>query len=132
MHNRYLAVLAAAVAAWLFGAVWYTVLGKAWQRALGRNPDDCKDKKMPLVPLVWVFLCFLVMADLMAILLTYLPVSGLGQGALIGLAIGMGFQLTAISANNMFQQKKTLVTWIDGGHWVLAAAIQGAVLKALL
>ena len=27
------------VAAWIFGAVWYGVLGKPWQRAQGLDPD---------------------------------------------------------------------------------------------
>ena len=56
MHNPIIAILAAGLAGWIFGAVWYTVLGKPWQRALGLNPDDCKDKKMPMTPLVVSFL----------------------------------------------------------------------------
>ena len=52
MHNPIIAILAAAVAGWLFGAAWYTVLGRVWQTALGKDPDACKDqKKMPLAPL---------------------------------------------------------------------------------
>jgi hypothetical protein len=34
----YLAPVAAAVAAWIFGAVWYMGLGKPYQRALGLDP----------------------------------------------------------------------------------------------
>ena len=32
---NYVGILAAAVAAWLVGAVWYGVLGKQWMAALG-------------------------------------------------------------------------------------------------
>ena len=35
MHNPIVAIIAAAVAGWVFGAIWYGVLGKAWQRARG-------------------------------------------------------------------------------------------------
>ena len=62
MHNPIIAILAAGVAAWIFGAVWYGVLGKPWQRAQGLDPGACKDKKMPLNLLVVSFLAALVMS----------------------------------------------------------------------
>ena len=40
MHNRYIAILAAAIAAWIFGAVWYGALGKPWQREQGLDPEQ--------------------------------------------------------------------------------------------
>jgi hypothetical protein len=132
MHNPYIAILAAGVAAWLFGAVWYTTLGKVWQAALGNDPEGCKGKKMPLTLLLMSFLAALVIAVVLSQLLVRLGVVGWLDGAKAGLILGIGFQLTAVLVNNLFQQKKLLVTAIDGGHWVLAAAIQGAVLGALL
>ena len=42
MGNAIIAILAAGVAGWIFGAIWYGVLSKPYQRALGLNPDDCK------------------------------------------------------------------------------------------
>ena len=35
MHNQIIATIAAALAAWIFGAIWYGVLGKTWQAAQG-------------------------------------------------------------------------------------------------
>ncbi len=40
MHNSYIAILAAALAAWVFGAIWYGVLGKTWMAASGIAPDE--------------------------------------------------------------------------------------------
>ena len=37
---NYLAIVIAAVAAWLFGAGWYMALGKPWMAALGTTPDQ--------------------------------------------------------------------------------------------
>jgi hypothetical protein len=47
MHNPIIVILAAGLAGWLVGAVWYTSLGKPWQRALGLDPEACKGKPMP-------------------------------------------------------------------------------------
>ena len=76
MGGAIIAILAAGVAGWIFGAVWYGVLSKPYQRALGLNPDDCKDKKMPMTPLVVAFLGAIVMSAVLYQLLTNLGVMG--------------------------------------------------------
>ena len=60
MHNPIIAIFAAGVAGCIFGAIWYGVLSKPYQRALGLNPDDCKDKKMPMAPMLVSFLVAIV------------------------------------------------------------------------
>ena len=131
MHNPIIVILAAGLAGWLLGAVWYTALGRPWQRALGLNPDDCKDKKMPMSPLVVAFLAACVMSAVLYQLLTNLGVMGLVPSAVAGLTIGVGFLLTSILVNNMFQQRSFMLTVIDGGHWVLAVVIESVVISLL-
>ena len=131
MGFPYMAVLAAGVAGWVFGAIWYTVLGKAWQAALGMDPDGCKGKKMPLTPLLVALAAALAMAATQALLLAGLGVEGWMRGAEIGLILGLGFLLTSNLVNNMFQQKKPMATVIDAGHWVLVLTLEGAILGAL-
>jgi hypothetical protein len=143
MHNPIIAILAAAIAGWLFGAVWYTVLGRAWQTALGGDPgasagagattkEACKDqKKMPLTPMLVSFLAALVMSTVLYQLLINLGVMGIQAGAVAGLTVGIGFVATSVLVNNMFQGKKLMVTIIDSAHWVLALVIEGVVLSLL-
>lgn len=145
MPTFLLAVAAAGFASWVFGAVWYTVLGKPWQTALGLDPgasaqagatpkDPCKGQKMPLAPLVVALLAALVMAAVLHQLLLGMGMLGVmtvWDGALAGFTVGAGFVLMSTLVNNLFQGRKLLVTVIDGAHWVLALAIQGAVIAAL-
>jgi hypothetical protein len=131
MHNPFVVILAAGAAGWIFGAVWYGVLSKPYQRALGLNPDDCKDKKMPMAPMVASFLAALVMSAVLYQLLTILGVQGVMGSAITGLTIGVGFVLTSVAVNNMFQQKSLMLTVIDAGHWVLALMIESAVIALL-
>ena len=131
MHNPFIVILAAGLAGWIFGAVWYGALSKPYQRALGLSPDDCKDKKMPMAPMVVAFLAALVMSAVLYQLLTNLGVLAVTGSAIAGLTIGLGFLATSIVVNNMFQQKSALLTIIDAGHWVLALVIESVVIALL-
>ena len=131
MHNPIIAILGAALAGWIFGAIWYGAFGKAWQRARGLDPEKCKGQKMPLAPMVVSFLAAIVMSAVLYQLLSNLGVLGIGPAALAGLTIGVGFLLTSTLVNNMFQQKTFALTVIDGGHWVLAVVVEAVVLSLL-
>ncbi len=132
MSHAIIAILAAGAAGWIFGAVWYGVLSKPYQRALGLNPDDCKDKKMPLLPMVAAFVAAVVMSAVLYQLLTNLGVLGLWPSMVAGFTVGVGFLLTATLVNNMFQQKSFALTVIDGCHWVLALVIEAVVISLLV
>jgi len=132
MQSAIIAILAAGLAGWVFGAIWYTSLSKPWQRAHGINPEDCKDQKMPMMPLVIAFLGAIVMAATLYQILTNLGVMGVTHGAIAGLTIGIGFLFVATVVNNQFQQKNWVATLIDGGHWSLVLMIEGAVITALV
>jgi hypothetical protein len=131
MQHAIIAILAAGVAGWIWGAIWYGVLGKPWQRALGLNPEDCKGKKMPIAPMVAAFAAALVMSAVLYQLLANLGVMGVRDSIVTGLTIGVGFVLTTVMVNNMFQQKSPALTVIDGAHWVLALVVEAAVIALL-
>ena len=131
MGKAAIAILAAGLAGWIFGAIWYTALSKPYQRALGLNPDDCKDKKMPMAPLVVAFLAALVMSAVLYQLLTNLGVLGVAGSAIAGLTLGLGLLATSILVNNMFQQKPAMLTIIDAGHWTLALVVEAVVIALL-
>lgn len=132
MQFQYLAVLAAGVAAFVFGAVWYMSLGKAWQRAQGLDPNNCKPGKMAIAPMLASFVGVIVMAGVLSLLLQGMGVEGWLRGAEVGLTVGLGLVLPTVIVNNMFQQKQVLLTLIDGAHWVLVLTLEGVVLGLLL
>ena len=131
MHNPVVIILAAGIAAWIFGAIWYTALGKVWQRAQGLNPDDCKDKKMPLGPLAITLVAEWIMAGVLYQTLTNLGTMGWVAGAIAGAVFGAGFQLTATFVMNAFPGRSIKLSLIDGVHWVCVLAIEGAIIGAL-
>ena len=130
LHNPVVVILIAALAAWIFGAVWYGVLSKPYLRARGLDPEACKGQKMPLAPMAVSFISEVVIAFVLSGVLPLGELSWM-EGAGGGLLIGVGFMATSTLVNNMFQQKKLILSVIDGAHWVIVAGIEGAVLAAL-
>lgn len=133
MHNPIVIIALAGIAAFVFGAVYYMTLGKVWQRALGLNPDDCKDKKMPMTPMAICLVAEWVMAAVMFQTLTNLSGVTMGplNGAIAGATLGLGFMATSTFVNNAFPGRSFKLSLIDSIHWIIVAAIEGAIIGAL-
>ena len=131
MHNPIVAILLAGVAAFVFGAVYYMSLGKQYQAAQGLNPGDCQGKKMPLTPMAVCLVAEWIMAAVLFQLLTGLGTMGAAAGAIAGATIGFGFMATSTVVNNAFPGRKVALSVIDSIHWIVVAAIEGAIIGAL-
>lgn len=135
METNYLAVLAAGVAGWLVGAVWYMVLGKAWMKASGKSEAEIASakasQKMPVGPMVLSFVAQLVMALMFAGVIVHFGFQSARQGILSGALLWLGFVVTTQAVNNAFQQRKPMLTVIDSAHWLLVMLVQGAILAEM-
>jgi hypothetical protein len=131
---NYVAILAAAVAAWLAGAVWYGVLGRQWLAALGWTEADVMGpdgkRRMPVGPMVMSFIASLIMAFMLSGLMGHVGPISVRSGIISGALVWVGFVVTTIAVNNAFQRRKVMLSVIDGGHWLFALIVQGAVLGA--
>jgi uncharacterized membrane protein len=130
---NYLAVLIAAVAAWVLGAVWYTALSRPWLAAQGKTKADMKPpagKAAAVVPFVLVFVAELIMAWMLAGILGHLGGITVRNGVISGAACWFGFVLTTIAANYAFHDRKIMLTVIDAGHWLAVLIVMGAIIGA--
>lgn len=137
---NYLAILAAGVAAWITGALWYGVLGKHWVAALGKTMEAFKreqaekiGKPTAMLPFLLAFLANLIMAWVLAGVIAHL---GPGQvtirnGIISAAFVWLGFVVTTIAVNNAFGGRKVMLTVIDSGHWLAALIVAGAVIGAI-
>jgi hypothetical protein len=127
-----LAVLAAAVAGWLLGAVWYRAFGTPWLAALGKTMEELvgpSGKPSP-VPFVVAFVALLVMSAVLAVFIGQTGPATIGRGVLVGFLAWLGFVVTSMSVNHGFTNQKPALTAIDGGHWLAVLLLQGAVIGA--
>ena len=124
-----IAVVVAAVAAFAFGAVFYTVLGRHWMDAAGLAEDSVK--KRSAVPFITSFVALLVMG---CVLSWHFGRQGSDVSTTFALhsslILWLGFIVTTMATNNAFQQSKAKLTVIDSAHWLGVVVIEALVINA--
>ena len=124
---NWLAVVVAAVAVWLFGAVWYTALSKPWMRAARIDPSSAKKS---ILPFIISFVTELIMAAVFALVVGAMTGGEptLVAGLVFGFVLWLGFVATTLTANHRYENFGWDLTLIDGGHWLGVLLIIGAVI----
>ena len=133
---NYLAVIIAAVVAWLVSAGWYMSLGRVYQAALGKTPEQCKEEmKRPgaFLPFIYAFLANIIIAWMLAGVLGHL---GPGEvtvknGVISAAFLWFGFILTTMVVNFNFSGRDKRVLLIDVGNWLIVLVVMGAVIGAI-
>ncbi|WP_319531561.1 DUF1761 domain-containing protein [uncultured Cohaesibacter sp.] len=127
-----MAALAAALAGFAVGAIWYMALGKQWMRAAGLTEQDIKGEsgRPSTTPFIIAAIANLVMATMLFGILVHVGDPTVRRGMLSGLFIWIGFVATTCSVNYAYQKKPFRLTLIDAGHWLVNLMVQGAILGA--
>ena len=124
---NYLAVIAAAVATFLLGGLWYSpaLFGKAWQREAGVTEERMKSANMTLI-FGLTFVLSLVAAWVFALFLGPRPPLALGLGA--GFSAGLCWVAASFGINYLFERKSLKLWLINGGYHTLQFTIVGLIL----
>ena len=131
------AVLIAAVAAWIFGAVYYGILGKAWLAAQGETPETMKAKNAgksgaaKAAPFIISFIAEIVMASALQGILFHSAMNTMRQGIIAGALTWLGFIATTVTVNNAYPGRKYTLSVIDSAHWLGVMLIIGAVIGGM-
>jgi len=131
---NYLAVVIAAVVAWLAGAGWYTTFGKSWMAALGLTPEKMQEAKSQpgaYLPFVYAFIVNLIMAWVLAGVLFHIGALSLRRGVISAALCWLGFVITTMWVNNSFARRDRRLLAIDGGYWLIALLLMGAIIGAM-
>jgi uncharacterized membrane protein len=129
-----LAIVVATVAAWIFGAVYYGVLGRKWIEAQGKTIEQCKAENAgkstaaKAMPFVLSFVAELLMASTLSGIMFHIGIYTERAGAFSGFMCWLGFVLTTVAVNNAYTFRKVTLTAIDSGHWLGVLVIIGAIL----
>jgi len=124
---NYLAVIAAAVATFALGGLWYSpaLFGKAWQREAGVTEEKMKSANMPLI-FGLTFVLALIAAWVFALFLGPRPPMALGLGA--GFSAGLCWVAASLGINYLFERKSLKLWLINGGYHTLQFTIIGLIL----
>jgi hypothetical protein len=126
--TNYLAVLIAALAAYAWGAAYYTTLSKQWLAAVGLT-----EVKRSATPFIISFIAVVVMAFVLAGSIGHLGPGNVSikNGIISGVILWAGFVATTVFVNNAYPGRKYMLSIIDSIHWLGVLVIQGAVIGAM-
>lgn len=129
-HINWLAILVAAVAYFVLGALWYSkaLFGSTWAVLVKldtSNPDLKKDMgKMMASTFVLIFIvCFGL-----SLLIVKFDFVGLFSGVKMGLVTGLCFATTAVSINYVYESKPGGLYFINNGYHVIGHVLAAMIL----
>lgn len=129
---NWLGVAVATFAAAVLGAVWFTALfGKYYTVALGREAQP--PFKMTPLFMAGPFMCGLVTVIASAILMRALSIESVGDAAVFGVMIGLGF-LAATTVNtgiNPNIPRPLFYGLISGSYFLVTGVVTSLILVAL-
>lgn len=133
LQINYLAVGVAAVATIFIGALWYSPLlfHKLWVKAHGYSDEKVEEMRKTAGRAFLVsLLCYLVMAFVLAVFVSYSGASTIAEGAFVGLLVWLGFLATLGMTAHMFLEKPLLAYVLDAGYQLTYAVTMGVILAA--
>jgi hypothetical protein len=127
---NWVAVVVAAVSAFVIGGVWYSPLlfARTWQREAGVTDDQIKQASMGMI-FGGAFVLTLIAAAMFAVFLGPSPGWRLGIGA--GASAGICWVAASFGVNYLFERRSFKLFLINGGYNAVVFTVIGAVLGAL-
>ena len=126
-----IAVIAAGAAGWVFGAIWYGVMGKAWMEAAELTEAQIEKNRKNIAAFIGSFIMAILVAGMMRHVFVTSGIDTLGKGAMTGLGLGLFIATPWIATNYLFAQRKPMLTVIDGTYATVGCLLMGIVLILL-
>ncbi|HST59346.1 MAG TPA: DUF1761 domain-containing protein [Longimicrobium sp.] len=129
---NYLAVLVAAVAAFVVGAVWNGPLlfGTARTRLLGMDPNAQADTAMPAGKVLAEFARVLVVAFVLARFVALLGTDGWVDAVLLGVWLWIGFQAALLAGAVIWEKMPPKLYAIHAGDALAKVLLMAVILSA--
>lgn len=120
---NWIAIVVGAIVSFALGWLWYGPLfGNAWMEELGKKPEDLDGGAKPfIISAVLV----LITSFVMAVLVACLGIKTWSDGAILGVAVGIGLVATSYFSDASFSGKSNKLTAIESGYRVVYLIILG-------
>lgn len=130
MKTNWLAVMAAAIAHFFLGAVWFTGMKSAWLAGTGKTEQELMQQGSPAMAYSIAFVCNLLMALVLAKVIAASGRWSAAGGMRVGLVLGFGLAFTAMVTELVFEARSAEFMLIAGGYPVVGCIVMGAILGA--
>jgi hypothetical protein len=123
---NYLAVVAAAVAAFVVSSVWYTIFGNAWMELRGKDPATAADMATPAWTVLFVVVQSLVVAFMLAYFVVHLGVVDWKGAVCLG-ALAWVFPAMILSGSVVHENVPLMLAAIHAGDWLVKLLLMAVV-----
>ena len=128
----YLEPIIGAVAAFILGSLWYTVLfGKIWQAETGITDEQAQDGMARTHGLAFLMMIVISYSINMIIGFHTLEEQTFSHGALHGCLAAAFYCVPAVAINYLYQKKSLKLWLIDAGYVLAFCTLSGGVMAAL-
>lgn len=124
-------VLVAGISAFMFGAVWYSVLAKQWMAVSGVDVVDGKPaNNSDPIPYITGLISAVIVAGMIRHVFVRSGIEGIGRGALYGAELGLFIAVPWMATCYGFAGRARSLLLIDGGYATFGCAVIGTILMA--
>jgi len=123
---NYIAVVVAAVAHFVLGAIWFSALRRPWLEAIGKTPGQLSGS--PAAGYVVAFVSNLVIAWVLARLIIASGRTGLLVGVAMAGLLWLGFVGTTMATEFVFEGRTLGAYAVIAGYPLVGMLVMGAIL----
>ncbi len=124
---NYLAVVVAAIAVMITGALWFApfAFGKHWLELLGKKPEELNNKAKAYGVAT---ISSLIMVYILAYAIHFVGADTLALGAQTGFWVWLGFVATTGAINQAFEHRSMPLFWLNSAYHLVSLIIAGMIL----
>ena len=124
---NYLAVLAAAVAAFVLSSVWYTIFGNAWMELRGIDPATAANMGTPAWTMLFVIVQSLVVAFMLAYFIGHLGIIDWKGAVRLGALVWV-FPAMILLGSVVHENVPLSLAAIHAGDWLVKLLLMTLIL----
>jgi hypothetical protein len=128
---NWVAILVAAIASFLFEALWYSVFMNEWLSGIGRTREWLMSSGMsPALQYAVAILCAVIMATVLSICVQGSGEHSARRGILVGALVWLGFVATTWATEYIFEVRTLQIYAVNAGFWLFDLILIGAIVGA--
>jgi len=128
VRQNYLAILVAAIACFLFEAGWYSLFLQGWLEGIGRTKEWLMATGVnPALQYGTALVSAAVMATAISCVTQLTGPQTALRGIKSGALLWLGFVLTSISTEYVFEVRTFKLLGINAGFWLVGMVVMGAI-----
>ena len=127
LRMNYLAIVVAAMAAFVASSVWYTIFGNAWMELRGIDPATAADVGTPALTMLFVVVQSLVVAFMLAYFVVHLGIVNWKGAVRLGALVWV-FPAMILLGSIVHENVPLTLAAIHAGDWLVKLLLMSVIL----